>query len=354
MTALTVPSSPTVSVIMAAYNGAGLIEGTLASLRTQTFADFEIVVVDDKSTDDTLAVLRRWDDPRLRVIEAEVNGGPVLARNRALAEARGRYIAALDQDDLSLPERFARQVAWLDANPATVLVGTAVALLKDGVVELSNYSAHTTPALTRWLLMIGNPLAWSTVMVRADVARRLDPFTNPDRRYAEDFDLYHRLLPHGEIARLDEELVLYRLHGDNASIRYEATMTANAGKVLVDAYRPIFGDGAEDAAALVVAHLMTRHPVPDRDTLTRLGAVLVRLQQAHLAAHTVSRDDHKLIRWETARRWAGVVRASLRTGTITLGDAVAVRPDHLGLGHAGMDELVWSRLIGAVRSRRRA
>lgn len=345
---------PTISVIMAAYNGAALIEETLASLRAQTFADFEIVVVDDKSTDDTLAVLRRWDDSRLRVIAAEANGGPVLARNRALREARGRYIAALDQDDLCLPERFARQVAWLDAHPETVLVGTAVALLKDGVVQPSNYSVHTTPALTHWLLMIGNPLAWSTVMLRADVARRLEPFTDPDRRYAEDFDLYHRLLPHGEIARLDAELVIYRLHGDNASIRYETTMTGNAVKVLVDAYRPAFGDETERAAALVVAHLMTRHPVPDRDTLARLGAVLVRLQRAHLAAHPLSRDDHKLIRWETARRWAGVVRASLRAGTITLADAVAVRPDHLGLGHAGLDELAWSRLIGALRAKRRA
>ncbi len=347
-------TNPTISVIMAAYNGAALIEETLASLKAQTFGDFEIVVVDDKSTDDTLAVLRRWDDPRLRVIEAEVNGGPVRARNIAVAHARGRYLAGLDQDDLCLPERFARQVAHLDAHSDTVLVGTAVALLRDGVVQPSNYPAHTTPALIRWLLAISNPLAWSTVMVRAEVARRFDPFTDPARRYAEDFDLYHRLLPHGEVARLDDELVLYRLHGENASLKYEATMTANAARVLEQAYRPLLGDGAEAAAQLVVTHLMTRKPVRDRMALAELGALLVRLQRAHLDAHEVSRDDHKLIRWETARRWGGVVRASLRAGTITLGDAVAVRPDHLGLGHAGLDELAWSRLIGAVRAARRA
>lgn len=347
-------STPAVSVIIAAYNGAALIEETLASLQAQTFADFEIVVVDDRSTDNTLAVLRRWPDARLRIIAAEENGGPVRARNRAAAVARGRYLAGLDQDDLCLPERLERQVAYLDTHPETVLVGTAVALLRDGVVAPSNYCVHTTPALIRWLLEIDNPLAWSTTMVRTDAARRLTPFTDPDRRYAEDFDLYHRLLPFGAIARLDEELVLYRLHGDNASIRYEATMTANAVRVLHDAYRPLLGDAADGAAALIAAHLMTRKPVPDRATLAELGAVLVRLQSAHLDAHILSRDDHKLIRWETARRWAGVVRASLRAGTITLADALAVRPDHLGLGHAGMDELVWSRLIGAVRARRRA
>lgn len=347
-------SIPTVSVIMAAYNGAALIEETLASLKAQTFTDFEIVVVDDKSTDDTLAVLRRWDDPRLRVIEAEVNGGPVRARNIAVAAARGRYLAALDQDDISLPERFARQVAWLDAHPETALVATAFALLTEGVVTPADYPAHTTPALIRWLVKISNPLAWSTVMIRADVARRFDPFTNPERRYAEDFDLYHRVVKVGEIARLDEDLLLYRIHPGNASQRYEATMTANAGKVLAEAYAPLFGDEAEAASELVVTYVMTRKAVPDRATLAALGAVLVRLQRAHLDAHLLSRDDHKLIRWETARRWGGVVRASLREGTITLGDAVAVRPDHLGLGHAGLDELAWSRLIGAVRAARRA
>ena len=131
-------------------------------------------------------------------------------------------------------------------------------------------------------------------------------------------------------------------------------MTANATKVLAEAYTPLFGDEAEAAAGLVVTYVMTRKAVPDRATLAALGAVLVKLQRAHLDAHTLSRDDHKLIRWETARRWGGVVRASLREGTITLGDAVAVRPDHLGLGHAGLDELAWSRLIGAVRAARRA
>lgn len=347
-------NSPTVSVIMAAYNGAALIEETLASLKAQTFVDFEIVVVDDKSTDGTLDVLARWDDPRLRVFEAEVNGGPVRARNRAVAEARGRYLAALDQDDLCLPERLAKQVAWLDAHPKTVLVGTAVALLIEGAVEPSTYAAHTTPALIRWLLRIGNPLAWSTVMVRAEVAHRLDPFTNPDRLYAEDFDLYHRLGEVGEIARLDEELVLYRVHPGGASQRYETTMTANAARVLAEAYAPLFGAEADGAAALVVAHLMARRAVPDRAALAALADVLVLLQRAHFTAYDLSRDDHKLIRWETARRWGAVVRASLREGTITLADAVAVRPDHLGLGHAGLNELAWSRLIGAVRAARRA
>src|SRR3546814_3027377 len=110
-------SAPIVSVIMAAYNGAALLPETLASLQAQTFGDFELIVVDDRSPDDTLALLHGWSDHRIHVIAAAENQGPVKARNRAFAQARGRYIAALDQDDICLPDRFARQVAYLDANP---------------------------------------------------------------------------------------------------------------------------------------------------------------------------------------------------------------------------------------------
>src|SRR3546814_6420949 len=115
-------SAPIVSVIMAAYNGAALLPETLASLQAQTFGDFELIVVDDRSPDDTLALLHGWSDHRIHVIAAAENQGPVKARNRPFAHARGRYLAALDQDDICLPDRFARSGAHLAAHPETELV----------------------------------------------------------------------------------------------------------------------------------------------------------------------------------------------------------------------------------------
>lgn len=342
--------SPTISVIMAAYNGAELLPATLASLQRQTFTDFEVIVVDDCSTDTTRDVLRAWPDPRVRMIALERNGGPVRARNHAFAHARGRYIAGLDQDDLCLPERFARQVAHLDANPATVLVASATEVLEGARLLPSPHVAHTTPALLRWLIRIENPFVWSSVMLRAGVARRLDPFTRPDILYAEDFDLYHRLSAHGAIARLDTPLLAYRRHAGGASQRYEDIMLGNARRVLAMAYAPILHDDAEQAASLVVEHLMHRQPVPDRATLARLGDHLVRLQAAFLAEQPWHESDVRLVRWSTARRWADVSRASLRSGTISLREALRVRPPHLGLGHAGIEQLLWARLIGRARS----
>lgn len=345
-------TAPVVSVIMPSYNGSAVIGETIATLMAQRFTDFEVVIVDDCSTDTTRDLLRSIADPRFRVIEAEVNQGPVHSRNRAVAEARGRYIAGLDQDDLCHPDRFTAQVAYLDANPDTVLVATATRQLCEGTVRPSALPPITTPALVEWMLWISNPLVWSSTMVRSNAAQSLKPFTRPDRLYAEDFDLYHRLSGKGRIARVDRELTDYRSHAASASQRFTATMEASAAQVLADRHRAIFGEQAEASALLLVAHVMGHRPVPDRAVLAALGDTIMTLQHAFLDQVAPSESDVRLIRWETARLWGRIGRTALRSGTIGLADTIAVRPDHLGLGYARLDGLITSRLVGGVRSAR--
>ena len=338
---------------MAAYNGAALIGATIDSLLAQTRPDWELVVVDDRSTDATRDIVAGYTDPRIRLIAAPVNQGPVRARNLAFTLARGRYVAGLDHDDLCHPERLARQVAYLDAHPPIVLVGTAATELRGSAIVPSQLPPITSPALIAWLLHIQNPLVWSSVMVRADAVRAMPELTRPDRLYAEDFDLYHRLLPIGGIARLDEELVTYRSHAGGASQRFTATMYAQAGRVLGDCYRPVFGERSEAIAALIVRHVMGRETVADGDTLRTLGDAIAQLQAYFLATYRPDRESQWLIRWETARLWARIGRAALRSGAVTIGERFTARPDHLGLGHAGLGELMASHLVGAARRARR-
>jgi glycosyltransferase involved in cell wall biosynthesis len=320
-------STPAISVIMAVYNGAELIGETLHSLQQQRFGDFELILVDDCSTDDTQGVVRSFGDARFKLFPLATNQGVVAARNHAMTKARGRYIAALDHDDLCHPDRFARQVAYLDAHPATVLIGTAASILEDNVVGPGSLAPVTTPALIEWLLRIENPLVWSSVMMRGDVARKLDPFNRPSMHYAEDFDVYHRIARFGTIARLDAELVTYRRHRGSTSQRHVEAMTNKATEVLAASYADAFGDEAAGMADLIVRYVMGQQPVPDRATFQRLGDALITLQDDFLAR-----------------------RIGLRTGRLDLADAVAVRPDHLGLGYAGIDDLVMSRLVGGARS----
>ena len=342
--------TPAVSVVMAAYNGAALIGETLDSIWAQSFDDFEVIIVDDCSTDDTLAILRACRDPRLRVIAADANAGPVRSRNRAFAEARGRYVAGLDQDDICRADRFERQVTYLDSHPDIALVAASAAILEDGSVTSSIKSPVTMPRLVEWLLWIENPLVWSTVMLRRDAVSADAEFTRPDMLYAEDFDLYHRLARQGGIARIDDPLLLYRKHGGGASQLYAKTMSTNAMRVLAQCYAAEGFEDAEVGAKLIVEHLMRAVPVPDRATLERLGHTIGALQAHFIATRAVDDESLRLIRWESALRWGRVVRAGLKAGTIGLMAAMAVRPDHLGLGYSSMEELVGARVIGGART----
>jgi hypothetical protein len=123
--------------------------------------------------------------------------------------------------------------------------------------------------------------------------------------------------------------------------------------VLAEAYAGVLPDPVQ-AAQDVVDYVMGRRPVPDGDTLRRLGETLGALQAHFLATRRPDRESQWLIRWETARMWARIGRAALRSGAIGLADRLAVRPDHLGLGHAGPGELIVSGLIGAARRNRRS
>lgn len=342
-------SAPTISIIMAAYNGAGLVGETIASLQAQTRDDWELVVVDDCSTDNTLELLRAIDDPRITVIASPANQGPVHARNRAFASARGKYIAALDQDDLCMPDRFERQANFLDANPQVALVASAALLLTDGNADRWPGEHALSPAMIDWLLLTQNPLVWSTAMFRADAARRLDPFTRPELRYAEDFDLYQRIRACGQIARIDAPLLEYRCHPGGASKKYRTMMEASAAKVLAGRYEPIFGKDAAANARLVAHHLMGRAPVADLAAFARLSRILTRLHAYFVETATLDAAARIEVDGEYARLWWLLARPALRTGHVGLRDVLATRPDGVDLDVVDPD-LLLSPIIGRARA----
>jgi len=341
-------TAPAVSVIMPAYNGAAWIGETIESVLAQSFTDFELVIVDDCSTDRTWQVLQGYSDPRIRCFRAEANGGPVRTRNLAFAEARGRYIVGLDQDDLCTADRFARQVAFLEANPDVVLVASECRLLRDGQLQPWPGEEPTTPRAIDWMLMVGNPLPWSSVMFRAGAARRLDPFERQDVLYAEDFDLYHRLRAFGRIARIDSPLLFYRCHEGGASKRFEEIMCASAAKVLAGRYAAIFGESADQAAGLVVEHLMHGQPVPDLATLAELLGIVATLNRHFLEEGAPDAQTAAIIDREYTRIWWKLVRPAMRHGKLRLRDVAQLRPPGVRLPWRQPDWLV-SSMVGMAR-----
>ena len=203
-------NNPLVSVLMPIYNGAADLRKALDSVLSQTFGDFEVIAINDGSKDDSAALLNAVDDPRVRVIHQD-NMGLAATLNRGLSMARGALIARQDQDDLSHPERFARQVSFLQSNPECVLLGTAAEIW---IGDERTDRAHDHPtehALLVFDLLFNNPFVHSSVMMRRDAVLALGGYTtDKDRQPPEDYELWSRLARHGRVANLPERLVVYR------------------------------------------------------------------------------------------------------------------------------------------------
>ncbi len=305
-----------VSVLMPAFNAELYVRQSVNSVLNQTFEDFELLVIDDASTDGTAGILEGFRDPRVRVLRNASNVGIVGSLNRAMAEARGRYIARTDADDLCRPTRFARQVRFLDQHPRVLLVASGMANLELGRVSPSRRAWDPDPAVLRWLLHLGNPVGHPSMMFRTDVVESLGSYLRPEFQYAEDFDFSHRVLRHGEIAVLPETLMLYRQHGGNVTRNRRADMIARAAAVLVAAYSELLGRTAEAEGELVAAHLLARTPISNGLVLRLLGETLDALLRAFLNRHPLNPEQRARCRQHAIRVWWDSVDAALHSGCV--------------------------------------
>jgi len=205
-------AAPRVTVFMAVYNAERYLGQAIDSVLAQSFADFELLVVDDGSTDRSLEIILAYADSRIRVVRNEINRGVAYRRNRALPLARGEYVAVLDADDFALPERLQVQVDYLDEHPDICLVGSACQVInEDGNVE-TIWHVPTNPLTLRWLLLFGDGIAHSTVMFRREQALAIGGY-DPTMLWAQDTDLYTRLVAAGyQLVNLERPLVQWRRH----------------------------------------------------------------------------------------------------------------------------------------------
>jgi hypothetical protein len=211
-------AEPMVSVVMPAYNAAHFIQEAIQSVLAQTYPHFELLVIDDGSTDNTGAVAAACGegDPRLRVL-ACAHRGIAASRNAGLQWAGGQYLAWLDADDLSLPGRLEAQVAALDSDPTLVIVGSAFCTIDDRERHPAVQQMPETDTAIRWHGLFHNPFVQSSVMVRLETLRSHGLGYDLALPLVEDYDLWSRLLQHGRGRNLPEPWVRYRLHHAQAS-----------------------------------------------------------------------------------------------------------------------------------------
>lgn len=229
---------PRVSVLMPVFNAGQYLREAIDSILAQTFNDFELIAIDDGSTDDSPIILRAIarHEPRLRIV-SRPNTGIVGALNDGLAAARGELIARMDADDTCDPTRFAKQIAYLDTHADCIAVGTACTRTDPTGSPAGTQQPPTGhDAIDAALLRAdGGALIHATLMLRTGVLRAIGGWrTGYD--WVEDLDLFLRLTEHGRVANLPEPLYAYRRHIESVCFRNYELMCNRLKTVMREAY----------------------------------------------------------------------------------------------------------------------
>ena len=223
--------SPVVSVIIPVYNKCNFIQQTIDSVLRQDFDDFEIIVIDDGSTDRSLAVVNAICDPRLRVF-SQSNTGVERARNFGFSQSSGSFIVFLDADDLMRSHRLSKQIDLFDSDQDLVLVGTWANVIDHSGKLIGSICPPTSNTAIQLGHLFRNQFVNSSVMVRRSAIADGLVFNETSRKiFAEDFDLWIRVMRNGQVTNIPEKLTSYR--------RLDVSRSQSNGDSLLESARDI-------------------------------------------------------------------------------------------------------------------
>lgn len=301
-------SAPALSVIMSVYNGERYLSQAVNSIVEQSFDDFEFLVVDDCSTDGTSALCGEYAsrDRRIRVIKNDKNIGLTRSLNKALGLARGKYVARMDADDVSLPRRFERQLTYLDSNPSVGLVGSFYREIDCKGEPMEVFQFPTDPVLIKWRMCFENPIPHPAVMIRKSL---LDDLGGYDEtwRTSQDYELFTRISQKARLTNLPQVLYLWRRHEKSVSSRENKEQRENA--LLIS--QKYVSDLLQRNVPLELIHLLWQRDRTDVKDLVRLSTVLYELCRMIAAEDIWSRQEQKLLRRYVALKIFNYIRPHL-------------------------------------------
>lgn len=314
---------PEVTVLMSVYNGEPYVREAIESILGQTFEDFEFLIVDDGSTDGTREVTRSYADPRMHLIENERNLGLTTSLNRGLALSRGEFVARQDADDISEPERLARQVAFLREHPDVALLGSGYRRIDDGgrVIKEKNPVCDCTEL--RWRLLFYCPFVHSAVMLRRGAVLNQVGFYDETLSYAQDYELWHRIARRAAVANLPELLLRLRVHPRSMTATYaereqeeERIKIAHIGRLL--GWDPEAAESNAPRARAMAALLFGSPADLDPEQVQRAAGELIRLHAAFCRSYGLGGSEtmaHRAaLRERLSRRLLYLARLYLNDG----------------------------------------
>jgi glycosyltransferase involved in cell wall biosynthesis len=232
---------PEVSVVMAVYNERPFLKEAVQSILAQTFEDFEFIIINDGSTDGSQETLGRFAecDERIRLVHQE-NRGLVSALNRGLSMAGGQYIARMDGDDVTHPERFERQVNYLNTHSRVGILGTRAQKIDENGEPTIRWTLPTNPDTIAWQLLFNTRLCHPAVMARKSILEDLSGYS-AWATHAEDYELWTRAVLRTRLANLPDVLHRLRRHEGSITVEKRVEQVQTTVKAAVTLHRSLLG-----------------------------------------------------------------------------------------------------------------
>lgn len=263
-----------VSVVMPVYNAERWVAGAVESILAQTLPDLELVIVDDGSTDRSVDVVRSFGDARVRLLQNPGNQGVTASLNRGLDAATGVYVARMDADDVSLPDRLERQIAFLAEHPDVGVASAGVRTIEASPRTVVNIAAD--PDADACVLLFNSPLAHPTVVMRADVLRRSGLRYDEGYPHAEDYELWTRCADVTRIVSLPFVGLRYRRHAGAVGATHRVAQAATTNRIRRRELGRL-GIAPTDAEAALHMDIATRRFRPEAAHLDAVEGWLLRL-----------------------------------------------------------------------------
>jgi glycosyltransferase involved in cell wall biosynthesis len=315
-------ATPQISVVMPVYNGERFLEEAVESILNQTFRDFELIAINDGSTDRSGEMLDEYErrDTRVRILRQPSNQGLVAALNWGCQEAQGQYIVRMDADDISLPERLQKQVDFMNMNPEVGIAGTWIEYIDEhGIQDGRTWKPPTSHILLLWKLLFGAPMAHPTWIMRRKVAAQLNFYSKTS---VEDFDLLMRAIHVTHMGNLPEILLRYRFWSKSKSTIFAREEAPIWGHILQEAYASLFNIPISVEEGVTLLHLIGGQRLPEIGSkeIRRAGEIILMLSNAFLDKFVSEAAHRKAIQRDTAVKLWTLAAIVMRT---SLADAIS-------------------------------
>lgn len=254
-----------VSVLMPVYNSEKYVSEAIESMLNQTFDDFEFIIVDDASTDNTLNIIKSFTDERIKLIENKINVGNNNARNIGMGKAVGKYICAMDADDIATPDRIQSQLNFMEANQEYGMCGGFFKIIPTNEIctRTTNYEE-----LKVWLLsnvIFKHP----TVFWRTSFLKKFKLDYNPKMRYAADYDIFVRAASHFPVTIIPKVILNFREHSEQITMAKSAEQGKTSDHIRLKQLE-FFNINPTKQEALLHLSLINRRKISNRKQFTQL------------------------------------------------------------------------------------